>query len=292
MLSAPALGQVIAVLRTRTEPGEPIFVARAEPLIYFAAGRPNPTPYSGVIPGIRAEQEQTITDALRMVRYVVMSDIDQPLFVYYSDVLPGVWAHLERHFRVARNAPPGWLTLLERGRDRGPTAIDLFEQRDTGVAFVRRGDGSLAEPPRPAPRLAARLNRRPLAFWVGERGGGIDFDLRVPPDARFQSSIALWQTIGLTSPYEHPRDVDVVVSLVALSPESVLPRSGSGPRTELVRRRVLAGTGQQHGWLPLEADLAEWAGGRVALRLEIQSDRTIVNEPLAWFGSPRLATPP
>ena len=33
-------------------------------------------------------------------------------------------------------------------------------------------------PPRPAPRLAARLTRRPLAFWVGERGGGIDFELR------------------------------------------------------------------------------------------------------------------
>ena len=33
--------------------------ARAEPLVYFAADRPNPTPYSGVIPGIREQQERT-----------------------------------------------------------------------------------------------------------------------------------------------------------------------------------------------------------------------------------------
>lgn len=282
MLSAPPLGQVIAALRTRTAPGEPIFVARAEPLVYFAAGNPNPTPYSGVIPGIREEQEQTITAALRVVRYVVMSDIDQPLFVYYSDVLPGVWAHLERHFRVARNAPPGWLTLLERGEDRGPTAIDLFELREQGVAFVRQANGSLAKPPGQAPRLAARLNRRPLAFWLGDRGGGIDFELVVPPAARFQSDIALGQTIGLTRPYEHPSGVDAVVS-IAPDGESL---------RELVRRRIETVASPHHSWLPIEADLARWAGQRVTLRLEIRSIRTIADDRLAWFGSPRLATPP
>jgi len=282
MLSAPPLGQVIAALRTRTAPGEPIFVARAEPLIYFAAGNPNPTPYSGVLPGIRDEQEKTITAALRFVRHVVMSDIDQPLFVYYSDVLPGVWAHLERHFRVARDSPAGWLTLLERGEDRGATVVDLFDQREEGVAFVRRADGSLGEPPGTAPRLAARLNRRPLAFWLGERGGGIDFELVVPPAARFQSDIALWQTIGLTRPYEHPLGVDLVVSL---TPEG-------GGQHELVRQRIERDSSPRDRWLPIEADLTQWAGQRVTLRLEIHSTRPITEDRLAWFGSPRLATPP
>jgi hypothetical protein len=282
MLAEPALGQLIAMLRTRTSPGEPIFVARAEPLIYFASGNPNPTPYSGVIPGILEEQERTISKALRFVRYVVMSDIDQPLFVYYSDVLPGVWAQLERHYEVARGSPPGWLTLLERGSDRGPTAIDLFDRRTQGRPFVRGGDGSLAKPAAPAPRLAARLNHRPLAFWVGERGGGIDFEVTVPADATFRSGVALWRTIGLTAAYEHPRDVDVVVSLAG----------EDGVRVELARRRVLEGRSQSHGWLPLEADLAAWAGQRVTLRLELRADRTIEPGQLAWFGSPRLTTSP
>lgn len=279
MLRAPALGRVIAALRTRAAPGEPIFVARAEPLVYFATQTSNPTPYSGVIPGIREEQERTITEALRHVRYAVMSDIDQPLFVYYSDELPGVWAHLERHFQVARGAPPGWLTLLARGKDRGPTAVDLFDRRDEGRAWVRLGDGSLGESAKPAPRLAARRNRRPLAFWLGDRGGGIDFDLTLPDDAVFQSSVALWQTIGLTSPYEHPRNVHVVVLL----------RSEGESFQELARRRVLEGRGQSHGWLPLEADLSPWSGQKVTLRLELRSDRTLGRGRLGWFGSPRVA---
>ena len=41
-----------------TEPGDPIFVARAEPLLYFATGTRNPTPYPGVIPGMREEQSR------------------------------------------------------------------------------------------------------------------------------------------------------------------------------------------------------------------------------------------
>jgi len=292
MLRAPTLGQVVAALRKRTAPGEPIFVARAEPLVYFATGNPNPTPYSGVIPGIREEQERTIIEALRGVRYVVMSDIDQPLFVYYSDVLPGVWAHLERHYRVAPGAPDGWLTLLERSEDRGATLLDLFDQREQGVAFLRGADGSIRPASQPAPRLAARHNRRPLAFWLGERGGGIDFEVDVPPGAEFQSDIGLWQTIGLTSPYQHPRGADVSVSIGPL-PDEGASGTPNAPMRELVRQRVLEpGTPDAGRWRPIRADLSRYAGQRVRLRLEVRSSPPLGDDPLAWFGSPRLALPP
>jgi hypothetical protein len=211
-----------------------------------------------------------------------MSDIDQPLFVYYSDVLPGVWAHLERHYRVARGTPTGWLTLLERHDDRGPTLDDLFDRRREGRPFVRTTDGTLDRPALPAPRLAARRNRRPLAFWLGERGGGIDFDLTVPPGARLQADAGLSQTIGLTAVWEHPRDVDVVASIV--EPDRRVH--------ELVRRRVLADGEESHGWRAIEADLSAWAGRSVVLRLEVRSDRALPPDRLAWLGSPRLAGPP
>lgn len=282
MLRAPTLGQVIAALRTRTTPGEPVFVARAEPLVYFASDTSNPTPYSGVIPGLREEQESTIIAALGRVRFAVMSDIDQPLFSYYSDELPGVQAHLERHFRVAPNAPRGWLTLLERSKDRGRTLIDLFDRRAQGRPFVRRHDGTLGTPDAPAPRLAARHNRRPLAWHLGAKGGGIEFDLTVPPAARFQADVGLWQTIGLTAAYDHPKDVYATVS--------VLPE---GDRLrEVARRRVLAGEYLQRGWQPLEADLSAWSGQKITLRLEVRSNRPLSEPRLAWFGSPRLALAP
>jgi len=282
MLRAPTLGQAIAALRARVHPGEPIFVARAEPLIYFATDTSNPTPYSGVIPGIRDEQEETIVEALGRVRFAAMSDIDQPLFTYYSDELPAVQSHLERHFHVAPGNPDGWLTLLERGRDRGATLVDLFDQRAEGTPFVRRADGALEAPDRPAPRLATRYNRRPLAWRVDARGGGMDFDLTIPPDAEFQSSVGLRQAIGLTAVYDHPT---AVYATVSLAPEG-------GRLQEIARRRIPSRAGGPGGWQPLVADLSRWAGQRVTLRLEVRSDEPIAAPRLAWFGSPRLARSP
>jgi len=285
MLRGPVLPRVIHAIRNRVAPGEPIFVARSEPLVYYATSTSNPTPYSGVIPGIRERQERTIVEGLEQVRYAVMSDIDQPLFLYYSDELPAVWSYLERYFRVARGAPEGWLTLLERANDRGPTAVDLFDLRQSGRAFVRRGDGFAGTPDAAPPRLAARLNRRPLSLWLGDRGGGIDFDVEIPGEAVFQMGIGLPRTIGLTSPYTHPRDVDIVVSL----------RTGDDPDArfrELERVTLPRDGSRPTGWTPLETSLDAWAGERVTLRLEVQSATTLGRHRLAWFGSPRIALRP
>jgi hypothetical protein len=61
----------IEYLREPTQPGDAIFVARAEPLIYFATDTRNPTPYGGVIPGMPEEQQRVITKALETTRFVV-----------------------------------------------------------------------------------------------------------------------------------------------------------------------------------------------------------------------------
>lgn len=284
MLKAPPLARVIHTLRERAAPGEPIFVARAEPLVYYATGTSNPTPYSGVIPGMREEQERVITSALERVRFVVMSDIDQPLYLYYSDELPAVWAHLERHFRVARGAPAGWLTLLERGEDRGETAVDLFDLRAQARAWVRDRDGEIAPSAAPAPRIAARLDRRVLAFWNGENGGGIDFEVQVPASAVFQADVGLWQVVGLTSEYDHPERATLVASV---------RRAGEGDFTQIASARVLDGRHAGRSWLPIEADLAAFAGERIELRLELRPDGPIdARRRLAWFGSPRIALRP
>ena len=80
-------------------------MARAEPLLYFATDTTNPTPFGGVLPVLHEEQERAILAALPKVRFVVMSDIDQPVYTYYSEELPRVQANLERHFRVPPDFP-------------------------------------------------------------------------------------------------------------------------------------------------------------------------------------------
>src|SRR5262245_6119268 len=190
----PSVPRVIHFLRERIAPGEPIFVARAEPLRYFATGATNPTPYGGVLPVENAEQEERILAALPRVRYVVMSDVDQPSWTYYSDELPRVQAHLERFYEISRYFPlddASWLIVLERGPDRGATAIDLIEARSGARAFVGDAPGEERAEPAPPPRLVTRQNRRPLAMRVGRYGGGLDFELEVPAGARFEAGVGL-----------------------------------------------------------------------------------------------------
>ena len=93
----------------------------------------NPTPYPGLIPGMREEQSRVIVDALRKLRFVVMSEIDQPVHTYYGEELPAVQDFLERHFRIPNDylgkAPPPWLVVLEKHDDRGEAAFDFVQCR-------------------------------------------------------------------------------------------------------------------------------------------------------------------
>jgi hypothetical protein len=277
-----AIPNVIHYLRQRVQPGEAIFVARSEPLIYFATDTVNPTPYPGVLTVFSAAQEEAILAALPRARYVVMSEIDQPLWTYYSDELPRVQAELERRYHVAPFFPLGedaWILVLERGSDRGPTAIDLIER--PARAWLRDAPGAERAASEPAPRLPGRHNRRSLGMRLGPWGGGLDWEIEVPPNARLQADVGFNGMVSLEDMHRHPRDSRIVVSL---------RRDGA---FEPVQRHVIAWErNAAPRWQPLEVDLSAHAGESLTLRIELEVDAPLRTDDLSWLGSPRIALPP
>ena len=275
------LHSVIDFLEAHVRPGEPIFVPRAEPLLYFATNTRNPTPYPGVFPAIRDEQQRRILAALEGVRFVVMSDVDQPAMTYYRDELPAVQAHLERYFEPAEPFADGefhWLSVLERGADRGATEIDLVALAGSGRAFTRNREGAIQAAPALPERLATRRNRRPLGFALGLGGGGIDFEIEVPERALFQADASLGSVFSENEIFRIPPRSRILVSI------------GHDGETAPIAELTL-GTGWSQRWIPLEADLSAWAGQRVTLRLELlrpeRSPLTRFSE-IGYLGSPRI----
>ena len=280
-----AVPHAIRYLREHTKAGDAIFVARAEPLIYFATDTRNPTPYGGVIPGMTEEQQRVIIEALDTTRYVVMTDIDQPVFTYYRDELPAVQHTLERHYQIPDDflrAHSNWMLVLERGPDRGATHTDLIEIASSGRPWVRVRDGSL----RPArvfrETIGTVQNRRFLSLLLGVRGGGIDFDLNIPERAVFQASVG-YPMIGTGSKrvYRHPRASRMELSIAV-----------DGDFRSLAEKQVLVKGEAIRRWMPFEVDLSEFAGRSVTLRLELNPSRPIEHGELAWWGSPRIAIRP
>jgi hypothetical protein len=278
--------RVIRYLRANLEPDEPIFVARTEPLIYFATDAPNPTPYTGALQvwGIRGEQQDTILEALDDVRFVVMSDVDEPVQTFFGDELPRVQAAFERFYRVpslftGRKRAADWLLVLERSADRGPTLLDLRDHALGAKAWIRKPDGSRAPVPGPILDLPTRQNRRPLAHSLGARGGGVDWELRVPPNARLQVASGFKNLHSSTQPNR-------LQFLVRLS-------IGDGFET-LASRRVKFDPPRGNGrrWNEIEVDLTRFANEQVVLRLEAVSDSVPRPGRVAFWGSPRLAGPP
>jgi hypothetical protein len=279
----PSVPRVIRFLRERTQPGDPVFVARAEPLLYFATDTRNPTPYTGVLTVLNDEQQERILEALPHVRYVVMSDIDQPLWTYYADELPRVQRHLERYFRIARFFPiddASWLIVLEPGEDRGPTLVDLIDERPRAQAWVRDAPGTQRPDPEPPPKLVARHNHRGLAMRLGDWGGGIDYDLVVPADARFEAGIGFRGMVSLSNFHGHPLRSHMRVSV-----------GRDGRFQQVLSRRVDDAPRAGREWTRVSADLSAWAGERVTLRLELVPEKPVGTADLAWWGSPRLAGP-
>jgi len=274
----PGLGRVVDFLHERARPGEEIFVARSEPLLYFATGTRNPTPYGGVLPVRRAEQTQRILAALAGVRFVVMSEIDQPSFLYYRDELPDVQKYLERFFRLptAYASRPSWIVVLERGGDRGETLEDLFDARAGAQAWIRDGSGERVPHRIAPPKLATRGNRRPLPILLGGAGGGLDYLLELPSDAVFRADIGLARIEGPGGMRTHARGVRLEIAVA----------EGDGSFRTLASWPVSRARGAGRGWSPVEVDLARYAGRRVTLRLEAVGERGLRAGTLAWWGSP------
>jgi len=284
-----ALVRVVDYLRENTSPGDPIFVARGEPLLYYATETRNPTPFGGVIPAMREEQEQAILSGLEEVRYVVMSDIDQPLYAYYRNELPAVQSYLERHFEVADpflDRASDWIVVLERGADRGPTLVDLLHT--PGRYWTRSARGRIREARQPIQRLAVRQNRRFLAFPLDRGGGGVDFDLEIPPHAVFQAGLGYAHALG-DALFDAPLRYRMVVAIDAGRGFETLANEALSSRSPRRGRWRNGRDGPGRRWTPVDVDLARYAGRSVTLRLALVPESPIIPGQLGWFGSPRIA---
>jgi hypothetical protein len=282
---AKSIPRVIHYLRNRVYPNEPIFVARQEPLIYTATGTRNPTRYTGVVMGVREQQQREIVEALGPVRFVVMSDIDQPLYAYYSDELPLVQRYFERHFRVPADFEideMSWIQVGARGPDLGVTALDLGDERARGRFWRRDAAGTIAPARDSSPKLPSRQLRRLFAIELGPGGGGVDFRLKVPTAAMFQADTGLSWVVSTSRRHDHPGGARHTLA-VSLDGESfrLLRTTRVADRTP---RRALR-------WQRFFVDLSEYAGREVVLRLEIIADAPLTPGSIAWWGSPRVAVP-
>ncbi|MFP8879604.1 MAG: hypothetical protein VCE43_09230, partial [Myxococcota bacterium] len=280
----PGIPRVIEYIVNRTRPGDPIFVTRQEPLIYFATQTRNPTPFGGVLPGLRSFQEPAILAALEHTRYVVMSDIDQPLYTYYGEELPGVQRYLERHYSVPADFvldDYSWIVVVGRGADRGETLIDLVDERDRARTWIRDRDGQSRPAAGTPHQLAARQLNRPLPVALGARGGGLDFEIDMPEDAVFQAGVGYRGLVSIDHQYIHPNGITLAVSV----------DSGKGFE-QLHSLRINDNDRAGRRWVPFEADLGAYANQRVTLRLEAQATGSSESDQLTWWGSPRIARKP
>ncbi len=284
----PGIPRVIQYLGNRTRPGDSIFVTRQEPLIYFATQTRNPTPFGGVLPGLRSLQEPRILAALENTRYVVMSDIDQPLYTYYGEELPAVQQYLERHYSVPADFvldDYSWIVVVARGRDRGETLIDLVDERDRGQNWVRDSDGRTRPAVGTPQHLAARQLNRPLPVALGAAGGGLDFEIDIPANAVFQAGVGYRGLVSIDHQYIHPNGITLSLSV----------DSGQGfEQVESLRINDSVRAGRR--WVPFEADLGAYADQRVTLRLEARLDERANgsrgSDQMTWWGSPRVARKP
>ncbi len=276
-----AMPTVIHYLRTHTRPGDEVLIPRAEPLLFFATETRNPTPYAGAFPGMGEMLEPGLLPALERVEYVVMSDIDNPGF-RFGDELPRVAEYLERHFSVPFDFPvteASWIVVLRRTADRGKTHIDLANETVDRRFWVRGREDEIETWTRPVPEAPVRLLNRPVAIPLGSRGGGIDFEIDVPPGATFQAGVGLHRLTTADGPIGHRGGLSLAVSVddgdrvVRLDSISVQPE----------RARI--------SWTSFEVDLRAFDGKRVMLRLEATSrfQRSTAGE-FTWVGSPRIVS--
>jgi hypothetical protein len=129
--------------------------------------------------------------------------------------------------------------------------------------------------------MVARQNHRALPVRLGAWGGGVDFDLEVPPDGRFEAGVGFRGMVSLDDLHEHPKRSQMVVSV-----------GRDGAFREVARVPVDDGPRAGRRWTPIEADLGPWAGERITLRLELETRMPTGRRDLTWWGSPRIAGPP
>ncbi|HEX2484080.1 MAG TPA: hypothetical protein VHQ66_02195 [Myxococcota bacterium] len=278
-----SMPRVIEYLRSHAQPGEALFVARQEPLLYFVTGLRNPTRYEGMMQGLREIQEAEVIEALSRLRYVVMSEIDGPATGFYARELPAVAAYLERHFRIPADFAldrEQWLVVYERAVDRGAPAIDLWAAADSARYWVKDPSGRLETfPTQELPEVGIRHLRRPLPVPVSPHGGGADFELVVPDGARLEVDLGIFAVNTTRGPFTPRWGATYRISVLENRSahrlaETSIPDDPRGKAT----------------WQLLAADLSRWAGRRVVLRLEVVPEKPRKRVLLGFWGSPRIVS--
>jgi uncharacterized membrane protein len=114
------LGGAARFLERCAPAGEPVFVAPDMPLVYFLAGRRNPTPYDLIIPGAidGALIVQRLTDT--QTRCIVYNPKMYLQFAAFDELFPEVAAHLASDYRretvIAGESTSWWGLVRERKR--------------------------------------------------------------------------------------------------------------------------------------------------------------------------------
>jgi hypothetical protein len=165
--AAGILAAVVSAVQSRTQPGEPIFVAPYAPMLYVLAERPNPTRYDLLLPGqLDATVEREVVEQLDAsgVRVVVVNDNawggrDSGRLLRFAPVLT---QYLSTHFRVVSRIYD-WI-IYEREAPAAPNAVQM--RPNASSTFAREGELPLYFSPRgdgvetvEAARLAALIRR-------------------------------------------------------------------------------------------------------------------------------------
>ncbi len=115
-----ALDDLVADLRQRTRPGEPIVVLPWYPVLYFLADRPNPTRFDWLFPGY-------LTDEAAVAAFIDAIDRSAARVVVYSPIsidglpdrslaafAPEIDRYLLRRFKPAKRYGRFWILTRER----------------------------------------------------------------------------------------------------------------------------------------------------------------------------------
>jgi hypothetical protein len=128
---------------------------------------------------------------------------------------------------------------------------------------------------------------------LGEGGGGIEFEVDVPPRAVFQADVGLRTLPGPDGNAVHANAVRLEVA-VSTADETGDPDAidASASFRTLASESVRFERGAGGNWRSIEVDLSEFAGSRIALRLQAIPHDRVRQGALAWWGSPRIALRP
>jgi hypothetical protein len=285
---AELLRDVVAWIRARSGPGEPVAVMPYFPILHFLAERPGPHGSSYLLWPFPEypDRDQRVVDALETggTRIGVWNFNEFPTFPPVSRYAPGVFEYLVDHFEIERVFSYDAFGLKLAGLRRSsaePEGVPLAPLAAEGRITVRSGVHVLAVEDEMRARFVdtAAWPFRPVLALRPSSGGArteLAISLDVPDGARLRTAVGAHPNAWWTYPGSAVR--------FGLHVER------DGRRDTLATRELDPhGSLADRGWFPLEVSLEAYAGERVRLVFSTATD-TIAGESLGMggFGDPRL----